>query len=513
MTVPAEQLLSFRGIVKRFGGTLAVDHVDLDVHRASILALLGENGAGKSTVIKILAGVHALDSGEILFKGRPVDGSAIPSLPFAFIHQDLGLIDWMTAAENIALVRGYSRRFGLIDWTASRRKAAEALEIVGGDLRVDAPVAELSRTERSLLAIARALATDAEVLILDEPTASLPESDVSRLFGVLGRLREHGVGMIYVTHRIDEVFRIADRVAVMRDGRLVATRDVHDTSPAELVRMIVGRPLTEVFTTPPHPLAKPMLELSDVRVGQIGPISFRAMAGEVLGLAGLRGAGQNVIGRALCGLLPLSSGSILVDGQPVSIGSPGEALRRGLGFVTSNREAESLAMTMVLRENLFLNPAAKGRRLFDPLLPGEERRRAGVLARQFAIRPPDPERVVSTLSGGNQQKVALARCMGIARKVLVLEDPTMGVDVGAKAEIYGLLNEAMASGLAAVIVSSDFEEIAHICNRAIVFNRGRIAAELGRERLSMESLTHAASVDSSPAPWLAGVGLPFGATP
>lgn len=513
MAVQTEQLLSFRGIVKRFGGTLAVDNVDLDLERASILALLGENGAGKSTLIKILAGVHPCDSGEILFRGRPVEGSALASLPFAFIHQDLGLIEWMTAAENIALVRGYSRRLGLIDWTASRRKAAEALEIVGGDLRVDAPVAELSRTERSLLAIARALATEADVLVLDEPTASLPEADVSRLFDVLGRLRERGVGMIYVTHRIDEVFRIADRVAVMRDGRLVGSEHVSDTNPAELVRMIVGRPLTEVFTEPPDPLARPMLELDEVQVGRIGPISFRAMAGEVLGLAGLRGAGQNVIGRALCGLLPLSSGSILVDGQPVSIGSPGEALRRGLGFVTSNREAESLAMTMGVRENLFLNPAARGRRLFDPLLPREERRRASSLIQQFTIRPPESERPVSTLSGGNQQKVALARCMGIARKVLVLEDPTMGVDVGAKAEIYGLLNEAMASGLAAVIVSSDFEEIAHICNRAIVFNRGRIAAELGRERLSMESLTHAASVDSSPAPSPAGVGLPFGATP
>jgi len=474
----SEPLLRFRGIVKRFGGTLAVDQVDLDVYGGSIMALLGENGAGKSTLIKCLAGIHKNDAGEIRMHGRRVDGSA-ESFPISFIHQDLGLLDWMTVAENIAMTTGYVRRLGLVDWRATERKAAEVLELVGGGINPRARIFNLSRTEKSLVAIARALAVDAELLILDEPTASLPEADVARLFEVLEQLRDRGVGMIYISHRLDEVFRLADRVAVMRDGKMIGTRNVAETNEEELVLMIVGRPPSEVYMRASSSTAKPVLELRDVWIDEIGPLSFQVKAGEMVGLAGLRGAGQEVTGRALFGLEPISEGQILLNGQPPALQSPRHAIKSGIGFVSGNRQEESLGMSLLVRENLFINPAVLGRKLTDFQLTQRERNQALFLVAKFGVQPPDTEREVYTLSGGNQQKVVMARWLNIGAKLLILEEPTQGVDVGAKAEIYSLINEALAAGLAVLVVSTDFEEIANICHRALVFNRGRIIAEPG----------------------------------
>jgi len=460
-------VLEFQGISKRFGGTLAVDNVNLTLESGTVLALLGENGAGKSTLIKLLAGVHRPDAGEIRFGKARLDEAARARI--AFIHQDLGLIDTMTVSENFALVRGYPRSRGLISWRAVEAAAVDALRIVGGDLDPHAIVGSLSRTEKSILAIARALAVQADVIVLDEPSASLPEADVERLFAVLRKLRQRGVAMIYVTHRIDEVFRIADRVAVMRDGRLVGLRTVHETNSAELILLIVGRPPSEVFIQPPHPSAAPLLRLEGIRVGAVGPVSMAVMAGELVGFAGLRGAGHELLGRAL------------------------EAIHAGIAFVTSNRQEESLAMSLTVRENLFLNPAVRGRGLLAPMLPRTERGQAMGLIDRFNIRPRETDKVVGTLSGGNQQKAVLARWLGTNSRLLVLEEPTMGVDVGAKAEIYALIDQALRAGLGMIILSSDFEEVAHICNRAFVFDRGRVVAEVPRSKLSVASLIDAAS--------------------
>ncbi|MBE7470110.1 MAG: sugar ABC transporter ATP-binding protein [Anaerolineae bacterium] len=490
--VPPEPLLSFRGVVKRFGGTLAVDRVDLEVYRGSILALLGENGAGKSTLIKCLAGIHRLDAGEMRMHGRRPDGST-EHWPISFIHQDLGLIDWMTVAENMAMTTGYPRRLGLVDWPATERQAAKALELVGGGINPRARIFNLSRTEKSLVAIARALAVEAELLVLDEPTASLPEADVARLFDALNRLRERGMAMIYISHRLDEVFRLADRVAVMRDGRLIGTRQVAQTSEKELVHMIVGRSPAEVFSKAPSSQAKPVLELRQVWVDEVGPVSFQVRAGEMVGLAGLRGAGQEIIGRALFGLEPLSAGEVRLNGAAPTLDSPGLAIRAGIGFVSSNRQEESLAMNLLVRENLFMNPAVLGRKWLEFQSSSSERLKGLALVDRFGVQPPETEREAFTLSGGNQQKVVLARWLNIGGKLLILEEPTQGVDVGAKAEIYGLLNQAMANGLAVLVVSTDFEEIANVCHRALVFNRGRIVAELHGDSLSMASLVQCAS--------------------
>lgn len=467
-----QPILTLSHIVKRFGGNIAVNDVSLQVMPGEVLALLGENGAGKSTLIKVLAGVYPRDGGDIHFQGNSIaSAAAIKSdsrQPIAFIHQDLGLIEWMTVAENMALVMGFPRRFGLIDWRAIRRRALEALQDVGIALDPDARVFELSRTEKSLLAIARAVAVNAELLVLDEPTASLPANDVRHLFSVINRLRAKKVGMIYVTHRLDEVIEIADRVCVMRDGRYVAGGNTADYSLRDLVQMIVGEAMAEDQREPLPQHQPPVLQLHNVSVGDIGPVSFDLQPGEMLALAGLRGAGQEEIGRLLFGLRQRDSG-------------------------------ESLVMSMSVRENLFINPCASGHKLFSRYSRRAEIGASWWKVQLFDVRPKDVNIDISALSGGNQQKVVMARWMHLAAPLLILEDPTAGVDVGARAEIYHLLNKSLAAGVAVLVISNDFEEIAHICNRALVFNRGKVVGELKNQQVSFANLLELASASTGEA--------------
>ncbi len=498
-----ETLLEFCSLTKRFGGTLAVDDVSLALPRGEILALLGENGAGKSTVIKMLAGIHAANSGRILFRGEPYDHlravrGARQSV--AFIHQDLGLIDWMTVAENIALGVGYARRRGLISWSACGRQAMAVLRTMSADIDPQARIMHLSRTERSLVAIGRALAAQAEVLVLDEPTASLPADEVDRLLRVLRELRQTGIGMIYVSHRLDEVFRVADRVAVLRDGRLVGVKQVADTDPADLVTMIVGRKPEQLFPEPGPCGAETCLLLEGLVADGVGPVDLALRRGEMVGLVGLRGAGQDAIGRALFGCREVQGGRMVLHGAPYRPASAAGAMASGVGLVPGDRVAESLGMTLSVRENLFLNPGALGHALLSLRSPEGENADCVAAGARMSLRPNQPGRSVETLSGGNQQKVVLARWLGIATRLLILEEPTAGVDVGAKAEIYGLLRQALDAGLSIVVVATDFEEVAAICHRALVFSQGRVSAELGREALSVRSLLQAASAGVHPPP-------------
>jgi ribose transport system ATP-binding protein len=485
-------LLSVSGLGKRFTGTLALDSLNLEVRAGTIHALLGENGAGKSTFIKTLAGVYRPDQGTILWRGRPVE-PVTDALPVAFIHQDLGLVDTMTVAENISLVAGYPRRFGLVRWGDARRRAARALAALGSRLDPEARVGGLSAAEKSIVAISRALAVQADLLVLDEPTAALPEADVANLLKILRGLAARGMAMIYVTHRLDEVFRVADEVTVLRDGRKIATAAVADTTPGQLVKWIVGRALDEVAARPATPGARTMLVVDGMRARNAGPVSFTLAAGEILGLVGLRGAGHDTIGRALFGDIPIAAGEVRLDQRPFRPRDPAEAMHRGIGLVSAKRREESLAPAMTVRENLFANAAAAGAPMVSPMWPNAERRRAARTLAGLAVRPRDPERTMATLSGGNQQKVVLARWFEIGVRLLILEEPTFGVDVGSKAEIYAFLQRALDGGLAVLLVSSDFEEVATIAHRALVFDRGRVAAELPRGEISIARLTEIAA--------------------
>jgi ribose transport system ATP-binding protein len=460
--------------------------------------LLGENGAGKSTLIKILAGVHAPDHGTVSFRGHDTTAH-VRRLPIAFIHQDLGLIEWMTVAENICLALGYPRWLGVVDWGAARARASRALDQLGADIDPDARVQSLSRTEKSLVAISRALAADAELVVLDEPTASLPADEVKRLFASLSRLKARGVSMIYVSHRLDEVFEIADRMVVLRDGRVAGDRPVADTTPEQAILLIVGREPSQIFRRPVETHGKPRLELDNLTIDEVGPISCVIHAGEVVGLVGLRGAGQEIVGRALFGLEPPTSGRVLVDGGPVAPRSPREAMAAGIDLVWGDRSAGSIVPILSVRENMFLNPLAAGKGAFSFIAPGVETAAALELGASIGLRPNDPTLPVEALSGGNQQKVVVGRWLHLQGKIYVFEDPTAGVDVGSKAEIYRLFNVALQAGAAIVIISTDFEEIANVCHRALIFDRGRVVAELGANELSVNALLAAASASIGPA--------------
>ncbi|GGX19028.1 sugar ABC transporter ATP-binding protein [Streptomyces lomondensis] len=484
--------MSIRGLRKRFGGTLALADVDLDIRAGSVLALLGHNGAGKSTLIKILAGVHRADEGEVTVAGHPL-GTDAAGAEMSFIHQDLGLVEWMTVAENIALGTGYPRTGGLVSWRQVRRRAVEALDIVAGHLDPDAPVADLTRAERSLVALARALSTRARLIVLDEPTASLPAADCARLFDVLHTLRDRGHGIIYVSHRLDEVFQVADSFAVLRDGRLISQGRLADHGPDRIVHDIVGREPESHRPQRGQGDGATVLRLTGVTTHGAGPVDLDLRAGEVLGMVGLTGAGHMDLGRALAGAGTLLDGEVLLDGAPYRPRSVTEAVDAGIGFVTSNRQEEGCALELTVRENFLANPRADSRSPWRWNSPRRERAEAAALIERFGVRPADSEAPIATLSGGNQQKVMIGRWLRIGRRVVILEEPTAGVDVGAKAEIYRLLDEALAQGLAVLLISSDFEEVADVCHRALVFARGTVTAELAGVSLTVTELTHAAS--------------------
>ena len=494
-------LLAVRGITKRFPGTLALDNFDLDVEAGEVHALLGENGAGKSTFIKILAGVHTSDEGRIHLAGVPLRHRGGAAAGVAFIHQDLALVDSMSVMENIGHVSGFPRRAGLISWRALYRQAAATLSTLEADIDPAVLVSRLSQAQKSIVAIARAFATpNVRLLVLDEPTASLPEEDVARVFRTLERLKEQAVGMIFVTHRLDEVFRIADRVTVMRDGRRVLTTVTREADRDSLVEAIVGRAPDEVFVRDTVHRPGPSVVTFDAVVsGTTGPCSFSVAAGEVVALVGLEGAGQTDISRLLVGDVELEGGAVRFQGTAYERPTARRSVDLGIGFVSAKRGIESLAVDHTIRENLFVNPSIPNRTAGGWISPAEERRDAFGLMRRFGVRAQTPELVVAALSGGNQQKVVLARWLSANRRLLVLEEPTAGVDVGAKAEIYRLLLDSLQQGCAVLLVSSDFEEVCGIASRALVFYRGRIVAELGAADLSMARLVRAATGDRAPA--------------
>ncbi|MGW2638203.1 sugar ABC transporter ATP-binding protein [Streptomyces sp. NPDC001348] len=494
----AQPLVRIRGLGKRFGATVALAGVDLDVHAGSVLALLGPNGAGKSTLIKILAGVHHADAGHGTVDGHRL-GSVAATRSMSFIHQDLGLVEWMTVAENIALSAGYPRRVGLISWRRTRERGADAMGIIGGQLDPYTPIARLGPAERSLVAIARALAARAKLIVLDEPTARLPAPDRARLFRVLHALRDRGHAVLYVSHRLDEVYQVADTFAVLRDGRLVGHGPLAGHSPARLVRDIVGEEPAGYHPTTTPADGPAVLSLDGVRTAGAGPVGLELRAGEVVGLVGLTGAGHTHLGRALAGCHPFLAGRVLLGGRPYRPRTVADAVGLGVGLVPGDRLREGCAAELTVRENLLASPLAGDRPAVRWTNPRRERAEAATLIERFSVRPRDSEAPIATLSGGNQQKVMIGRWLRPGLRLLVLEEPTASVDLGARTAIYRLLDEALAAGLAVLLVSTDFEEVAQVCRRALVFVRGTVAAELSGAALTVAELTRAASA-TPPSP-------------
>ncbi len=486
-------LLAVRDFCKNFTGTKALDHVSCDFYPGEIHALLGENGAGKSTLIKILSGVYEATSGSVMLEGADI-GLEVSRLPLAVIHQDLGLADEMSVADNIALVSGYQRKNGLISWRETRKKAADLLDAMNCPVPPNRSVELLTAAEKSMVAICRALSLDARILILDEPTATLPNRDVKKLFEVLNSLREKGIAIIYVTHRLDEVFEIADRVTVMRNGQVVSTKAIADTDPEGLVFDIVGRKPSEMFVRMPEASKDNcLLDVRDLVVDGVGPVSFKLHEGEVLALFGLRGAGHHEVGRCIYGALARSAGDIRLGDKPVRLTHPDQALKCNIGFVTSKRHEEGIAPSFTVRENMYINPRASVRRKSTFISVDKERQRCGDAIGKFAVKTPSSESAIGILSGGNQQKVVLARLFEADSRIMILEEPTIGVDVGAKSDIYRMMRDGLAEKKAIILISSDYEEVSRICHRALVFSRKKIVGEIDRDQITDSLLTGMAS--------------------
>ncbi len=489
---PGAPLLQISHLTKRFGSTTALEDLSLRVDRGEIVALLGENGAGKSTTIKIMAGLYEADQGSIAVEGESLSGGADPEA-IAFVHQDLGLVADMTVAENIALTTGYAcNRAGLVRWGTVRRDAGNALERLEVRLDVKAPVSELNAAERSFVAIARALAQDARILVLDEPTATMGPREAERLLEAVERLSGEGLGIIYVTHRLDEVFRVADRAEVLRNGRLVASVHRAEFVGERIVHAITGREIEELEKRRGHRPARPtggeeLVTLRGVVTDGAGPVDVTLRSGEVCALTGLAGAGQHAVAQLLRGIRPLYRGRVETErgsfrsGRRIDLGG-------GVAFTPGKRAEEGIAPELTLRENLFPNGPVDGEGSPRPASPRTEASAARKLLARYAVRPLDSEAPILTLSGGNQQKVVIARALSGAPRLIVLEDPTMGVDVGAKVEIYRFLEEAAAGGAAVVVVTADLEEVEIIADRAVVFRSGRTVGELTDGRISQDRL-------------------------
>ncbi len=499
MTVGQAPVLEIRGLTKRFGATLALDHVDLTVNAGEIHALVGENGAGKSTLIKILAGVHPPDAGEIRLLGEPLARHGA-HLPLSFVHQDLGLVDELSIGENVALVAGFPRRHGLIDWPLVWQRAREIYAAMGvepPDAR--APVGTLSAAGKAILGIVRALSRQARVVVLDEPTAALPEPDAVHLFDVLRRLRASGCGVIYVTHRLGELFGLADRATVLRDGRRVRTASIREIVPQDLVQDMLGHAV-EMLHMHHHPAAagaRAGLEVAGLRCGDIGPVDFRVGAGEIVGLVGLRGAGHETIGRTVFGAVRADGGEIRLGGAALPLGDGiADRIARGVALLPADRPRESALAGLSVQENLLPHPGIAGGSAWRLTGPARERREAAAILDRLDVRPRDPALLIDWLSGGNQQKVFVARWLQSKARLFVMEEPTAGVDVGAKLSIHRLLGAVARDGAAILVVSSDFDEVASLCDRALVVGRGRIVGELRGESLTVDNLVARASLGS-----------------
>jgi len=487
-----EVLLRMAGIRKAFPGVVALDGVDFDVRAGEVHALLGENGAGKSTLVKIMTGVYEKDAGEIYVRGRKVEIRSpleAQRLGIRIIHQEFTLINDMSVAENIFLDAMGGQMLGWVPYRRMRAESRALLQKLGlHHVPVDAAVRDLSVAEQQIVEIARALREEAAVIIMDEPTAALTDAEVERLMGIIRQLRAEGTGIVYISHKLEEVMAIADRATVLRDGRLVGTKPMSELTRDEIVRMMVGRPLTKLYVRNHVPTGEVALEVRDLSVpGRVRGASLVAHKGEVVGITGLMGAGQSELVRAIFGAVPRSGGEIRLRGRPVDIRSPQDAIRHGVALLTENRKEEGLVLLLSVVANSSLASLEKVSR-YGFVDQGKERRQAADYVERLEIKTPSLDQEVDSLSGGNQQKVVLSKWLATEADVIIMAEPTRGIDVGAKAEVYRLIDELAGQGKTILLVSSELPEVINLSDRIYVMHEGRIVAELDAASTSQEEI-------------------------
>jgi ribose transport system ATP-binding protein len=488
---PGQVLLEMKGIGKSFPGVKALEGVNLTVREGQVHALLGENGAGKSTLIKILSGAYAKDEGEIFFEGKPVDirnPQDAQALGISTIYQEFNLARSLTVAENIFL--GHLPRKGLaVDWAYVRRRSREILDILGVTFSEDTLTGTLSVAEQQLVEIAKSLNRKTRILIMDEPSAVLGEKDLEKLFQVVRSLQAQGIGIIYISHRMKEIYEVADEVTVLKDGRYIDTRQLSDVTMDDLVKMMIGRDLKDVY---PKRVLEPGEVLLDVhnvsRSTLVHDISFQLRAGEIIGFAGITGSGRTELVRAIFGADPFN-GEMRLFGKPYKPRSPQDAISQGIALVTEDRKAQGL----FLKLNVTINTTISGLKQLCRYGSIQLQRELNLVKKfihDLSIKTPSPNFIVVNMSGGNQQKVILARWLSIGTRIFIMDEPTRGIDVGSKSEIYQIMNDLTQKGVAIIMISSELPEVLGMSDRIMVMRQGTIVKELSRAEASEEAIMY-----------------------
>lgn len=480
-----------KSIYKSFPGVQALAGVDLDVYPGEVHAVVGENGAGKSTLIKIAAGVYNPTAGETFFDGQPTlinSPRFATALGIAVIHQEPYLFPTLSVLENLFLGIQPRTKRGFIDWKAMTSRAKEICQMMGVDLPLEMQVSSLSAAEQQLLQIARALLQQARVVIMDEPTSSLSQKEVNKLFEIVRRLRERGVALIYITHRLDEVFALADRVTVLRDGNFISSHPVSQVSPQQLVALMVGRVISDLYprsSTKPGEVVLRVCGLASQGVFQ--DVTFEVRRGEIVSMAGLVGAGRSEVAQAIFGVQPAEVGSIELDGKPLVARNPWEAMEAGVFYIPEDRHRQGIFAPLTVRSNLTITILRRLAR-FGIVDREQDKRLAKQYIDQLRIRVSSPEQIIGSLSGGNQQKVVVARGLASQPRLLIMDEPTRGIDVGAKAEIHALMNDLAHQGIGILMISSEMPEVIGMSDRILVMRRGRLVGEVKRGEATQESL-------------------------
>ncbi|UAX95081.1 sugar ABC transporter ATP-binding protein [Ensifer adhaerens] len=480
----AEYLLSAEGIRKEFPGVVALDDVEFKLKRGTVHALMGENGAGKSTLMKILAGIYTPDKGDVKLKGVDIRlKSPLDALEngIAMIHQELNLMPFMTVAENIWIRREPKNRFGFVDHGEMNRITARLFDRLKIKIDPEIEVRHLSVANRQMVEIAKAVSYESDVLIMDEPTSALTEREVAHLFEIIRDLREQGIGIVYITHKMNELFEIADEFSVFRDGKFIGTHASSDVTRDDIIRMMVGREITQMFPKEEVPIGDVVLSVKNLALdGVFRDVSFDVRAGEILGIAGLVGSGRSNVAETLFGVTPASSGTIAIDGKTLSIDSPNKAIRNRMAFLTEDRKDTGCLLILDILENMQI--AVLQDRFVKGGFVTEKQITAACeeMSRKLRVKTPNLQERIENLSGGNQQKVLIGRWLLTNPRILILDEPTRGIDVGAKAEIHRLVTELARNGVAVIMISSEMPEVLGMSDRIMVMHEGRVTGFLDR---------------------------------
>ncbi|AKL93838.1 ribose import ATP-binding protein RbsA [Clostridium aceticum] len=494
-----DKILEIQNITREFPGVRALNGVSFDIRRGEVHALVGENGAGKSTLMKILSGVYRPTTGRILFNGQEVNFTnpkQAQQLGISIIHQEFSLIPYLSAVENIFLGRELKKSGGLLDKKRMKKEASEVLERLNAEIDLDKPVARLSVANQQFIEIAKAIAIDTKILIFDEPTASLTGNEIDKLFELIATLKENGVTMIYISHHLDEIFKIADRMTCLRDGEWVATKDITECTKQDIVKMMVGREIINSFPQKPsweNKEADILLEVKKLKNSIVNDVSFHLKKGEILGIAGLVGAGRTETIRALIGADGVEEKEVYLKGKKVEIKSPAEALDHGIGLIPESRKTQGLVLDMCVKNNITLSILKKIAGNYGFINKKKEQSLVEESIENLLIKTPHMRQKVKNLSGGNQQKVVLAKWLSTECEILIFDEPTRGIDVGAKEEIYKLIRNLADKGISIIMISSELPEVLGMSDRIVVMYKGKVISEIDGTTATSEEVMYYAT--------------------